>query len=63
MALHTLLGCKHSTPLGQLEVDTSLDCSTSAGCTVQESTPDSSGAGFNDMGGGVWATQFDVSGI
>ena len=63
MALHTLPGCTHSTPPDQTGVDDSLDCSSSAGCTVHESAPNSAGPGFNDAGGGVWATQFDTSGI
>lgn len=28
-----------------------------------EKTPNSYGPDFNDNGGGVWATQFDVTGI
>ena len=63
MALHTLPGCFHSTPQNQIGVDADLDCSTPSGCVVRESTPNSFGTGFNDVGGGVWATQFDVTGI
>ena len=63
MALHTLPGCEHSTSLDQTGSNDGLDCSASAGCVVHESTPNSVGAGFNGVGGGVWATQFDVSGI
>ena len=63
MALHTLPGCQHSTSLVQTGVNGGLDCSTAVGCIVHESTPNSSGAEFNDVGGGVWATQFDVNGI
>ena len=63
MALHTLPGCSRSPPPEQDGVDDDLDCSTAAGCIVRESTPNSFGTGFNDVGGGVWATQFDVSGI
>lgn len=63
MALHTLPGCYHSTPVEQKGVDGDLDCSTPAGCVVSESTPNSFGTGFNNVGGGVWATQFDVSGV
>ena len=63
MALHTLPGCYHSTTLDQKGTDADLDCSTPAGCVVRESTPNSFGTGFNSMGGGVWATQFDVSGV
>lgn len=63
MALHTLPGCYHSPPPNQKGTDDDLDCSTAAGCVVHETTPNSFGTGFNNAGGGVWATQFDVSGI
>jgi hypothetical protein len=63
MALHTMSGCELSSSPVQTGVNVELDCSSSTGCTVHESTPNSSGAGFNGVGGGVWATQFDVSGI
>ena len=65
MALHTLPvpGCQHSTSLAQTGVNDGLDCSTAVGFIVHESTPNSSGAGHNDMGGDVWAIQFDVNGI
>jgi len=63
MALHTLPGCYHNTPTDQKGVDGDLDCSTASGCVVRESAPNSFGTGFNDVGGGVWATQFDVSGV
>jgi hypothetical protein len=39
------------------------DCSSKSGCTVLHSDPNSFGANFGRNGGGVWATQFDVSGI
>ena len=39
------------------------DCSTAAGCTVLESSPNSFESGFALMGGGVWACQFDAAGI
>lgn len=63
MALHTLPGCNHSAPSNQRGVNDGPDCSTAAGCVVHESAPNSFGTGFNNAGGGVWATQFDVSGI
>lgn len=44
-------------------IDAELNCSTPAGCVVRETTPNSFGTGFNDAGGGVWATQFDVTGV
>jgi len=63
MALHTLPGCYHSTPQVQKGNDAGLNCSTAPGCVVHEVAPNSFGTGFNNVGGGVWATQFDVSGI
>lgn len=63
MALHTLPGCYHSTPQNQEGVDGELDCSTPTGCIVTDDGPYSYGAGFNDVGGGIWATQFDVNGV
>jgi len=38
------------------------NCSTDSGCTVTEASPNSFGAGFASAGGGVFATQFDVTG-
>ncbi|KAJ3874433.1 glycoside hydrolase family 16 protein [Lentinula edodes] len=64
MALHTTTGCFHNnTPPNQLGATLVTDCSTAAGCTVGELQPNSYGSGFADMGGGVFATQFDVAGI
>ena len=63
MSLHTSPGCYHSTSQNQMGMDDGLDCSPATGCVVKENTPNSFGTGFNDVGGGVWATQFDVSGI
>ncbi|EIN08822.1 glycoside hydrolase family 16 protein [Punctularia strigosozonata HHB-11173 SS5] len=63
MALHTTSGCLQSTPAYQTGETTETDCSTAAGCTVEEQTPGSYGDAFNNAGGGVWATQFDVQGI
>jgi hypothetical protein len=45
------------------ELHTGDDCSTPAGCVVEDSSPVSFGAGFAAAGGGVWAAQFDVSGV
>lgn len=39
------------------------NCSTGAGCVVQETKPNSFGSGFAKNGGGVVATQLDTSGI
>jgi hypothetical protein len=63
MALHTLLGCTHTTPPNQKGQSEELNCTTDAGCTVEETAPNSFQEGFNDAGGGVWATQFDIAGI
>ena len=39
------------------------DCSVRDGCVVAETKANSYGAGFAQAGGGVYATQIDVSGI
>ncbi|EMD34925.1 glycoside hydrolase family 16 protein [Gelatoporia subvermispora B] len=63
MALHTQDGCTASPPSDQISSTTLTNCSAVAGCTVAEKQPNSFGAGFASAGGGVWATQFDESGI
>ncbi|OCH92531.1 hypothetical protein OBBRIDRAFT_791129 [Obba rivulosa] len=63
MALHTQDGCTASPPSDQISTTTLTNCSAVAGCTVAEKQPNSFGAGFDSAGGGVWATQFDVTGI
>ncbi|KAG6913850.1 hypothetical protein DXG01_003841 [Tephrocybe rancida] len=63
MALHTLLGCMHSTPPNQMGISQELDCSKPSGCVVAETAPNSFQAGFVAAGGGVFAAQFDVAGI
>ncbi|PSR76179.1 hypothetical protein PHLCEN_2v8602 [Hermanssonia centrifuga] len=63
MALHTTTGCLHNASIPQLGANTNLDCGTGAGCVVAETQPNSYNSGFAAAGGGVWATQFDVSGI
>jgi len=62
-ALHTTPGCMHPVAVNELGIAGELDCSTAAGCTVTESSPNSFESGFALMGGGVWACQFDVAGI
>ena len=63
MAIHTTDGCVtdetivHTGELGFAE------CASASGCTVRETKANSYGTGFNQAGGGVWATQFDVAGI
>ncbi|KAG7098526.1 hypothetical protein E1B28_000465 [Marasmius oreades] len=61
-ALHTLPGCVHS-PSPQKGTTREVDCSVPSGCTVMEASGNSYGPGFAVAGGGVYATQFDVTGI
>jgi len=63
MALHTLAGCTKATDATQSGTNGATDCSTSAGCIVADSNQNSVGAAFAAAGGGVWATQFDTSGV
>ncbi|KAL4253040.1 Glycosyl Hydrolase Family 16 [Abortiporus biennis] len=65
MALHTTAGCTHESIGNNFQKGNNIDtnCGTGSGCTVAETEPDSFAEGFADNGGGVWATQFDVSGI
>lgn len=63
MALHTTTGCVHPNGTYETGIPGGADCSTAAGCTVTESSPNSYESGFALVGGGVWACQFDVSGI
>jgi len=63
MSLHTTAGCTHPVPVNETGVANGVDCSTPAGCTVTESSPNSFESGFALVGGGVWACQFDVAGI
>ncbi|EIW77172.1 glycoside hydrolase family 16 protein [Coniophora puteana RWD-64-598 SS2] len=60
MALHTTSGCTLSSTATQLGTTDVTDCSSAAGCTVTETSNSSYGSNFE---GGVWATQFDSSGI
>lgn len=63
MALHTTSGCIHSTPPNQHGQSGEADCSQPSGCIVAETSPNSYQTGFAAAGGGIFATQFDVSGI
>ena len=67
MTLHASPGCVQAPDAVQLGKTNGADCSqgvnSSVGCTVLETQANSFGDGFNGVGGGVWATQFDVSGI
>lgn len=62
-ALHTTPGCYLATNSVQTGNTIETDCSTGQGCLVQETKPNSFGSGFAQAGGGVFATQLDVSGI
>ncbi|KAF8329884.1 glycoside hydrolase family 16 protein [Amanita rubescens] len=63
-ALHTIGGCTLNTTGAQLTGKVyGTDCSTGSGCVIAETKPNSYGAGFAQAGGGVWATQLDVTGI
>lgn len=62
-ALHTTDGCLKQPEVAQTGRNTWTDCSKGSGCVVAETKPNSYGSGFATAGGGVWATQFDVSGI
>ena len=63
MALHTTAGCFHEANVTQTGRNSGLNCGTGSGCVVVENQPNSYESGFAAAGGGVWATQFDVSGI
>ena len=67
MTLHTSAGCTQAASVTQLGKTQNTNCSlgvdSADGCTVVETQQDSFGDGFNSAGGGVWATQFDESGI
>ncbi len=67
MALHTLQGCSQPSNVQQLGTVKGADCSAGTnsrvGCAVVESQDNSVGANFATAGGGVWATQFDTTGV
>ncbi|KZT19023.1 glycoside hydrolase family 16 protein [Neolentinus lepideus HHB14362 ss-1] len=65
MALHTAAGCTHTTPSTQegSTIEPNCNATSGAGCTVMEKKANSYGPGFASAGGGVFAAQFDVSGI
>ncbi|TFK55153.1 glycoside hydrolase family 16 protein [Heliocybe sulcata] len=65
MALHTTSGCSHTTPANQVgsSGETNCNATSGSGCTVAEKKANSFGADFATAGGGVFATQFDESGI
>ena len=53
MAIHTGGTCSQS----------GTNCSTTSGCTAQDKSDKSYGDAFSNAGGGVWAAQFDTTGI
>ncbi|KAI0331370.1 hypothetical protein GY45DRAFT_1322414 [Cubamyces sp. BRFM 1775] len=67
MALHTPAGCTQASDVTQLGKTIGSDCSagvdSATGCAVAETQPNSFGSDFASAGGGVWATQFDDSGV
>ena len=66
MAIHSGEACKVPGNQQSLQSGTPLltaNCTEDAGCTVGENKPNSLGAGFAAAGGGVYATQFDTSGV
>lgn len=64
MSIHTTPGCTDNGSEYQLGISgPTTDCSQPPGCTVMETSPSSYAGDFAAAGGGVWATQFDVSGI
>ena len=63
MALHTVPGCTKAPNNTQTGTTLETDCSTDQGCLVAETQPNSYGQTFAQAGGGVWALEFDTSGI
>lgn len=63
MAVHAASGCTKANNSQQTGTNNSPNCTAGPGCTVLETNTKSVGAAFAGAQGGVWATQFDVSGI
>ena len=64
MAIHTTPGCTQNGSASQLGTfGSTTDCSLDTGCTVLETSSNSSLESFAIAGGGVWATQFEADGI
>ena len=63
MALHAQTGCTQASSVTQSGTTGGTNCTDGSGCTVAENRSNSYGEGFANAGGGVWATQFDTSGI
>lgn len=62
-AIHTTEGCYHDKPTNQGGFNIDTNCSTASGCTVGMNAPNTYMSGFASAGGGVYATQYDSSGI
>ena len=62
MAVHAGSGCNKGNDSQQTGMNNSPNCTDGSGCSVLETSPSSVGAAFASAQGGVWATQFDVSG-
>jgi len=63
VALHTTVGCFQANSTTQSGTTFETDCSTPQGCDVAENKPNSYGESFVGAGGGVFALQYDASGI
>jgi len=63
MAIHSTPGCTKTDPSTQTRQSSGTDCSQGSGCIVAEKQPNSYGNAFAQAGGGVFAAQFDISGI
>jgi hypothetical protein len=69
MTLHSGPGCTMPSNWNQAGKTISTDCNSAngangnQGCAVQASNAQSFGAGFNNAGGGVWAMQWENSGV
>ncbi|EEB93137.1 hypothetical protein MPER_08251, partial [Moniliophthora perniciosa FA553] len=63
MVMHTDPGCTQSANVSQSGKTLDTDCGTAVGCKVEDTKPNSYGPGFAQAGGGVFATQIDVSGV
>ena len=62
MAVHALTGCNKANNSQQTGTNLASNCTDGTGCTVAETNLNSAGAAFANAQGGVWGTQFDISG-
>jgi len=63
MAIHSSPGCTKTDPPTQTGQSSGTDCSQGSGCVVDEKQANSYGSAFAQAGGGVFAAQFDSTGI